>query len=143
LYVVLLESEVRLAVLTIGLDPGMGILHADQRSRDSFVFDVIEPLRPVVDGQLVTLLARHTFGKPEFFETRQGACWLMPPLPQLLAALTPELARLTAPVVEQVAQRLTDGERTGKRPLTIPTLLTQTNRSAGRDGSGHNRSARR
>lgn len=53
----------RLAILTIGLDPGMGILHADQKSRDSFVFDVIEPLRPVVDGQLLGILERRTFGK--------------------------------------------------------------------------------
>lgn len=51
----ILETEVRLAILTMGLDPGMGILHADLKSRDSFVYDVIEPLRPVVDGYLLTL----------------------------------------------------------------------------------------
>ena len=68
----------------------MGILHADQKRRDSFVFDVIEPLRPVVDGQLLTLLERRSFGKREFFETRQGACRLMPPLPQVLAKLAHE-----------------------------------------------------
>jgi hypothetical protein len=130
----ILETEVRLAVLTIGLDPGMGILHADQRSRDSFVFDVIEPLRPVVDGKLLNLLERRTFGKREFFETRQGACRLMPPLPQVLAELAPDMAKLAAPVVEQVAKRLTEGQGTNAQPLTVPTLLTEANRSAGRDG---------
>ena len=130
----ILETEVRLAILTIGLDPGMGILHADQKSRDSFVFDVIEPLRPVVDGQLLTLLEQRTFGKREFFETRQGACRLMPPLPQVLAELSPEMAMLAAPVVEQVAKRLAEGQGTESQPLTIPTLLTEANRSKGRDG---------
>lgn len=108
--------------------------HVDQKSWDSFVFDVIEPLHPVVDGHLLTLLERRSFGKREFFETRQGACRLLPPLPQALAELAPELGRLAAPVVKQVAQRLADGRGTATQPLTDPTLLTETSRSAGRDG---------
>ncbi|HEV2073618.1 MAG TPA: CRISPR-associated endonuclease Cas1 [Thermomicrobiales bacterium] len=68
----ILETEVRLAILTMGLDPGMGILHADLKSRDSFVFDVIEPLRSEVDGYLLTMLEERTFAAREFFETRQG-----------------------------------------------------------------------
>ncbi len=130
----ILESEVRLAILTIGLDPRMGILHADQESRDSFVFDVIEPLRPVVDGHLLDLLGKRAFGKREFFETRRGACCLMPPLPEALAELAPEPAKLTAQVVEQVAQRLAEGDGTKVQPLTVPTLLTQGNRREGREG---------
>jgi hypothetical protein len=57
----------------------------------------------------------------------------MPPLPQALAEMAPPLAKLVAPVVEQVAQRLTKGHRTSAKPLSVPTLLTQANRSAGRD----------
>lgn len=128
----ILETEVRLAILALGLDPGMGILHSDLKSRDSFVFDVIEPLRPVVDGYLLTLLEERTFGAKEFFETRQGVCRLMPPLPQALAEMAPRLASLAAPVVEQVAQRLAKGQGTAVTPLRVPTLLTQSNRSAGR-----------
>jgi hypothetical protein len=130
----ILETEVRLAILAIGMDPGMGILHADLKSRDSFVFDVIEALRPVVDGYLLTMLEERTFAVQEFFETRQGVVRLMPPLPQALAEMSPRLAKLVAPVVEQVAQRLTKGQGTTARPLTVPTLLTQGNRSRGRDG---------
>ncbi len=70
----ILETEVRLAILAMGMDPGMGILHADLKGRDSFVFDVIEPLRPVVDEQVLTLLERRTFSAREFFETREGVC---------------------------------------------------------------------
>lgn len=129
----ILETEVRLAILTMGLDPGMGILHADLKSRDSFVYDVIEPLRPVVGGYLLTLLEERTFSASEFFETRQGVCRLMPPLTQSLAGIAPRLAKLVAPVVEQVAQSLVQGQGTTSKPIRVPTLLSQSNRSAGRD----------
>lgn len=39
----------------------------------------------------------------------------------------------TPPFLEQVAQCLTKGQGTAARPLTVPTLLSQSNRSAGRD----------
>jgi predicted Zn-ribbon and HTH transcriptional regulator len=120
-------------VLALGLDPGMGIPHSDLKSRDSFVFDVIEPLRPVVDGYLLTLLEERTFAAKEFFETRQGVCRLMPPLPQAMGEMSPRLATLAAPVVEQVAQRLAKSQGATTQPLQVPTLLTQANRSAGRD----------
>jgi hypothetical protein len=58
----------------------------------------------------------------------------MPPLPQVLAELAPEMIKIAEPLVEQVAKRLSEGRGTRARPLTIPTLLTQANRSAGPDG---------
>jgi hypothetical protein len=130
----ILETEVRLAVLTIGLDPGMGILHADQKSRDSFVYDVIEPLRPVVDGYVLTLLAERTFSAAEFFEGRNGICRLMPPLTTALAEAGPQMAKVVGPVVEQVAQRLVQGQGASLKPIRVPTLLSQANRSASRVG---------
>jgi len=48
-----LESEARLAVTALGLDPGLGVLHADAPGRDSLAFDVLEPARPVVDTYLL------------------------------------------------------------------------------------------
>ena len=45
----LLEAETVIACQTVGLDPGIGILHADQKSRDSFALDLMEPVRPLVD----------------------------------------------------------------------------------------------
>jgi hypothetical protein len=38
----ILEAETRLACLTLGLDPGLGIVHADHRDRDSFALDLME-----------------------------------------------------------------------------------------------------
>lgn len=129
----ILETEVRLGILALGLDPGMGMLHSDIKGRDSFVYDVIEPLRPRVDGHLLTFLSDRVFTASDFFETRQGVCRLLPSLTQTLGELSPQLARLVGPVVEQVAQRLAHGQSKTSKPITVPTLLSQANRSDGRD----------
>jgi CRISPR-associated endonuclease Cas1 len=126
----ILETEVRLAILTIGLDPGMALLHSDLKSRDSFVFDVIEPLRPLMDGYLLELLSKRLFQISDFHETRQGVIRIMPDLVTVFAEFGPETAKLVRPVVEQVALRLAESN---SRPFIIPTLLTQSNRSSGRD----------
>lgn len=86
----ILKTEGALAILAMSIDLGMGIFHADVKGRASFVFDVIEPMRPVVDGYLLTLLEEQTFSAAEFFETRQWVCRLMPP-PQSLAGIASKL----------------------------------------------------
>src|SRR5205807_1440788 len=45
LYAVL-ESETRLAIAALGLDPGLGFFHTDTPARDSLACDVMEPIRP-------------------------------------------------------------------------------------------------
>ena len=50
LYAVL-ESESRMAATTLGLDPGLGVLHVDASNRDSLALDLLEPVRPQVDGK--------------------------------------------------------------------------------------------
>ena len=52
----ILEAETRLACLTLGLDPGLGIVHADYRSRDSFALDLMEAARPAVDAYVLEML---------------------------------------------------------------------------------------
>ncbi len=37
----ILESESRIAALAVGLDPGIGVMHTDLRSRDSLACDVM------------------------------------------------------------------------------------------------------
>jgi CRISPR-associated protein Cas1 len=51
-----LESEARLAISELGLDPGIGVLHNDTRTRDSLACDLMEPVRPHVDAFLLDWL---------------------------------------------------------------------------------------
>ncbi len=132
----ILEAEARIAALAIGLDPGMGLYHADQKNRDSLACDLMEPVRPVVDSFVLDLLREHTFSVRDFVETRQGVCRVLPPLTHLLAVTAAKWAKVVAPVAERVAQALLDGNarRVGRKTQALPTLLTQASRSAGRDG---------
>jgi CRISPR-associated endonuclease Cas1 len=126
----ILEAEAAIAARTVGLDPGIGLLHADQRNRDSLACDLMEAVRPQVDAAVLELLLTHTFGVRDFFENRQGVCRLLPPLTQLLAESAPQWAKAIAPVAEHMAKTLMQsGEQSGR---TLPTPLTQRNRSTGR-----------
>jgi CRISPR-associated endonuclease Cas1 len=135
------EIEARLACLAVGLDPGLGVLHADQRARDSLALDVIEPVRGEIDAYILSLLERHTFRRQDFHETRAGICRILPPLSHELASMMPTWAARLAPVVEDVARSLLLSER----PLeeAPPTPLTQRKRSASRPGAGGTAPVRR
>jgi len=75
-----LEAEIKLTTLAVGLNPHLGMLHADFPFRPSLAADLMEPLRPHVERQVLALLRTRTFGGREFFETREGQCRLVPPL---------------------------------------------------------------
>jgi CRISPR-associated endonuclease Cas1 len=130
----ILEAETRIACLTVGLDPGVGMMHADQRGRDSLALDLIEPVRPWVDGLVLDLLARRVFAAKDLFETREGGCRLMPTITQSLAEFAPQFAKWIAPIVERTAQQLSGTPAETKSNRRVATPLTQANRSAGRDG---------
>ena len=61
----ILETEARIAALRMGLDPRLGFLHADQKARNSLACDLMEPVRPKVDGFVLDLLAGRAFKKYE------------------------------------------------------------------------------
>ena len=72
----LLEVETTLACHALGLDPGLGIFHVDQRDRSSLALDLMEAVRSLVDSYVVALLTQRTLRARDFVETRQGACRL-------------------------------------------------------------------
>jgi len=127
-------------LLTVGLDPGLGLLHADLASRDSLACDVMEPVRPSVDSWLLDFLQRNSFARNEFFERADGTVRLTSRLTVILAETAPEWARQVAAIAEWVASTLMrEKGRTqglGLRNGGLPTPLTQSNRSAGRHVQG-------
>jgi CRISPR-associated endonuclease Cas1 len=130
----ILETETRIAAQVMGLAPQVALLHADHRFRDSLIYDLMEPVRPQVDAFLLHLLQFRIFAKSDFVETRQGVCRALPPFTHALTETAHKWAHAVAPLVEGVVQALL--QDTGGTRLTRPfsTPLTQSNRSAGRDG---------
>ena len=125
----MLEAETGIACLASGLDPMLGIVHADYRDRDSLALDLMEVVRPEVDRYLLELLSSRTFRARDFYETRKGVCRLLPPLTHELASTTTEWARLIAPVCERVAQML--AKAPGSKIDRVSTPLTSANRISG------------
>lgn len=97
-------------MIAAGCDPGIGILHADRQGRDSFAFDVLEPVRPHVDAYVLRLVREHTFSPDDFFENRQGACRIMPPLAHRFAETASQWAKLLDPIAHRCSRRF---ERAG------------------------------
>jgi CRISPR-associated protein Cas1 len=128
----ILEAETRLACLGTGIDPGLGVLHADQRNRDSMVLDLVESARPEVDAVVLDLLEVRTLRATDFHETRQGVCRVLAPLSHELVRTIPAWSRFISPFVEEIARAIAAGPES--RVGRVPTRLTQANRSAGRDG---------
>jgi CRISPR-associated protein Cas1 len=134
----LLEAESTIALAAVGLDPGIGILHTDQRARDSLALDLMEAARPTVDRYLVDLLSRNTFAAAEFGETSAGQCRIMPTLARRLAGTALTWAGEVAPHAEGVARTLATSA--GIEPP--PTRLTGHSRRVARPDSDRNRGYR-
>ena len=105
-------------------------MHADQPNRDSLALDVMEAVRPSVDMWLHHFLAQNTFSKRDFFERRDGTVRLSSRITSQLATTAPLWAAEAAPVAERVAKELM---ASSTKKVSLPTPLTEKNRSAGRD----------
>ncbi len=127
----LLEAEARIALLTVGLDAGLGVLHADLKARDSLALDLMEAARPAVDTYVLDLLRSRVFSRDDIFETRQGSCRLLAPLTERLAETTGAWAKAVGPWAERATGLLLAEQTPGKAP-SLPTPLTGANRRVGR-----------
>jgi CRISPR-associated endonuclease Cas1 len=126
----LLESESRLALLAVGLDPTLGVLHADQRNRDSFALDAMEPIRPAVDAFILDLLEERILTSRDFAELSNGICRVRAPLTHELALTLGRWRLLLAPIVAHVAQvfraaLLGRGDAKATRPRAAETARTR------------------
>ncbi len=75
-----LESEVRAQVLAAGLDPTIGYLHGSYRGKHALVFDLMEPLRPVVDRSVLQSVQNRALEPGDFTMRPDGICRLNPGL---------------------------------------------------------------
>jgi CRISPR-associated endonuclease Cas1 len=127
----LLETETRLAITALGLDPGFGLLHVDHATRDSLVYDLMEPIRPSIDRYVLDWIMRSPVRRSWFFEERDGCCRLMSDLTARLSETAEAWGREVAPIVEWFAQTIASIARE-TTPVRMPgTRLTQRRRYEG------------
>jgi CRISPR-associated endonuclease Cas1 len=124
LYAVL-ESEARLAISALGLDPGIGVLHNDTRTRDSLACDLMEPIRPRVDAFLLDWLRRGPLQRKWFFEERDGNCRLMAEFAAGLSETSRIWRQALGPLAEWIAHTLWSSSSRPLRTKAPATRLTQ------------------
>jgi CRISPR/Cas system-associated endonuclease Cas1 len=87
----LLISAVRTEMVSAGFDPSIGIAHRRSWNPIPLVYDLMEPLRPVVDLKILEFALANTFGPGDFTINNRGACRLNP---QLAKAVTRKVAEI-------------------------------------------------
>jgi CRISPR-associated endonuclease Cas1 len=131
------EAEARVACITVGLDPTLGIWHTDQRARDSFALDLLESIRPAIDRHAHQLISTRTFTRRDFAETSRGVVRLRAAIAEELAQTAPAWQAAIAPHAEHAAHLLANS---ANKPISLATPLTRQNH---RDARAHVRRPRR
>src|ERR1700693_3357573 len=126
------EAESRLALAALGLDPGIGVLHNDLRSRDSLACDLMEPIRPQVDAYLLDWLTKGPLKREWFFEQRDGNCRLTNALAVELSESALMWSSAVATFAEGIALAIWSATSKRKRNETFSTPLTQTQKREAR-----------
>jgi CRISPR-associated endonuclease Cas1 len=139
LYAVL-EAEMTVALLAVGLDPSIGMFHADLDRRSSLALDAIEAVRPHVDYWLLAYLAASAFANRDFTEVSDGEVRLTHPLNTQLAHTAALWRTVCEPVANWLAQSFgraggTGAVLAGNRKInavqTMPSKLLGHSRGAG------------
>jgi len=102
----LLRAEAAIALTRLGLDPSLGVLHADTVGRDSLACDLAEVARPAVERYVLDLLATRSFRRVDFLEGPSGEVRLGMSLRQELGASCPGWATALAPHAEAIRNLL-------------------------------------
>jgi CRISPR-associated endonuclease Cas1 len=115
----ILESEMTIALLARGLDPGIGIFHADIDGRSSLALDAIEAVRPYVEYWLFTYLQSTVFANRDFHELPDGEVRLSHPLNAHLAHTAAIWRKACDPVAEWLAQGFEHSSALGSMRATL------------------------
>lgn len=83
-----LHSELKMRLTSEGFDPKIGLAHATEKYRDALVLDHMEPLRPVVDREVLRFVLNGTMVPEDFTITNEGFCRLNTQLARKVVAVT-------------------------------------------------------
>jgi CRISPR-associated endonuclease Cas1 len=80
-----LIGQFRKEIVAAGLDPSIGIVHSNPENPIPLVYDLMEPLRPVVDRAVLEFALSHTFTPGDFTINKWGGCRLNPQMARVVA----------------------------------------------------------
>lgn len=133
----ILESEMTIALLACGLDPGIGMFHADIDGRLSLALDAIEAVRPYVEFWLFTYLQATVLANRDFHELADGEVRLSHPLSSHLAHTAALWRKACEPVAEWMARSFGRVSGLGRARAALAPAATVSSR--GREAERFNR----
>ena len=71
-----LESQIRIQIVSDGFDPRRGIMHETREGSSAFVFDMMEPERPKVDQAVLEFVRANPLHPADFTIRSDGVCRL-------------------------------------------------------------------
>jgi CRISPR-associated protein Cas1 len=83
-----------------GFAPSIGFLHSDKPGRWSLAYDVIEPLRPLVERSVFGFIGRHQLGSNDFIRANDGSIRLADNLLRVVIAETALSGRILDAAVD-------------------------------------------
>jgi CRISPR-associated endonuclease Cas1 len=72
----LLQSGIQINAISEGYDPTIGIMHEGSDGSAAFVFDLMEPHRPLVDRRILEFVRERVFHPADFVIRSDGVCRL-------------------------------------------------------------------
>lgn len=82
-----LRSQIHMEAASEGYDPRRGIMHHDRDDTQAFVYDLIEPRRPIADAAVLSFVLKTAFTGADFVIRGDGVCRLAPQLARKVASL--------------------------------------------------------
>jgi CRISPR-associated protein Cas1 len=82
-----LQSQVQINAVAEGYDPMLGIMHYDRDGAPAFVFDMMEPERPKVDGVVLAFLRSEALHPADFTIREDGVVRLNPEMAKRVARM--------------------------------------------------------
>ena len=81
-----LASKVQIDIAAQGFDPRLGVYHHERSDAQAFVYDLMEPARPLVDAAVYKLALGQKLTGADFILLSDGVCRLSPQLARLVCA---------------------------------------------------------
>src|SRR6516165_1235678 len=119
-----------MALLAQGLDPGIGMVHADIDGRASLALDAIEAIRPHVEYWLFTYLQSTAFANRDFHELPDGEVRLSHPLNSHLAHTAALWRKACEPIAEWLARCFDRVSRLGPVRAALAPAAVSPSRAA-------------
>jgi len=123
-----LESHIRIAIITAGLDPRIGYLHVSTYDhslnvdKNGLIFDLMEPLRAIIDRKIIEFIKSNALSSYDFIIGKTGICRLHPQLARHIVSLVQDIDGIDTVVpwlITLLKANLKPEKRTIRKRITV------------------------